>query len=164
MHINVFGVDPGVTTGWAFLRDVDLDHIPEGECDIDMMCGQFSGIEDQQAIDMAKIIDYAWPCAVVIEDFVPQHLNKDRHFLSPVRVTAKLELLLYQRDRRCTRQMPSTAMSTIHDDYMREIGMWSAGQPHANDAVRHGLLFLRRAADDPQMAHDLLEPLGFDAF
>lgn len=161
MSTNVFCVDPGVTTGWALLRGLAL---PQDENSIDMLCGQFMGSEDQQALDMAKIIDTIGKCVVVIEDFVPQQLNKDRHFLSPIRVTAKLELLLYQRNLQCTKQMPSTAKATIKDDYMREIGLWTPGQPHANDAVRHGLLFLRRWELFPDLARGLLEPLGIDPF
>jgi hypothetical protein len=158
----VFSVDPGVTTGWAYIKDADVATLPQGECDLDMVCGQFGGDENQQAIDLFKLITFGWPCCVVVEDFIPQALNKERHFLSPIRVTAKLELLLWQSDRRYIKQMPSLAKGTITDEYMRSAMMWSPGQPHANDAVRHGLTFLRRVVRSPHMVEALLKPLGID--
>jgi len=162
LGFNVFAVDPGVTTGWALLEDIDLATIPQGECDLTWVAGQMGGSEDQQAIDMFRIIMHVMPAVVVIEDFIPQMLNKERHFLSPVRVTSKLELLLFQADRRHTKQMPSMAMSTITDDYMRSATLWTPGQPHANDAVRHGVTFLRRAVMHPALVDVLLSPLGLD--
>jgi hypothetical protein len=121
-----------------------------------------SGDENQQAIDLFKIVAHVWPAVVVIEDFIPRQLNQQRHFLSPVRVMSKLELLLFQTDRRHAKQSAAMAMSTISDDYMRAAGLWTPGQEHANDAVRHGVLFLRRAMTTPQLAVDLLSPLGLD--
>jgi hypothetical protein len=160
LNVNVFAVDPGVTTGWAYVKDADLTTIPQSECDLNVLAGQMMGDENQQAIDLYKLIVYAWPVCVVIEDFVPQMMNQARHFLSPVRITSKLELLLFQGDKRHIKQMPVTAKSTIRDDYMRSAGLWQPGQPHANDAIRHALVLLRRIEDNPVMAEHMVEPLG----
>lgn len=144
------------------MKDVDIATLPQGECDINVMAGQMGGDENQQAIDLFKIIDYAWPCAVVIEDFVPQMLNKERHFLSPVRITSKLELLLWQVNRRHVKQMPSMAKSTISDEHLKVVMMFQPGMPHANDACRHGLTFLRRVVRSPWFYDKLIEPIGLD--
>lgn len=153
--ISVFSIDPGVTTGWAYIRNADLATLPASECDLDLMATQINGDENQQAKDLYRIINYSWPVAVVIEDFVPQKLNKDRWFLSPVRIAAKLELLLWEDNRRMFRQMPSLAMRTISDDYLRSAMLFNVGQPHANDAVRHGLTFLRTCLAHPELVEQL---------
>jgi hypothetical protein len=54
------------------------------------------------------------------------------------------------------------AKSTIQDDYMRAAGLWSPGQVHANDAMRHAILFLRRASKHPQFVEAYQRPLGLD--
>jgi hypothetical protein len=154
--INIFGIDPGATTGWAYAKDIDLATLPHGDCDVDIVASQFAGDENQQAWDLFRIIKQVWPVAVVIEDFIPRKLDKSRHFLSPVRVTEKLDMLLWRENIRHFRQMPSTAMTTISDDYLRAIGMWLPGEPHANDAQRHVVTFTRMLLKHPERYEQII--------
>jgi hypothetical protein len=157
-NIGVFGVDPGGTTGWAYAKSVDVATLPAGECDMDMIASEMSGDENQQAYDLFRLIKQVWPVAVVIEDFIPQRLNKERHFLSPVRITAKLELLLWQDEKRWWRQMPSLAMNTITDQHLKAIDLWLPGSPHANDAQRHVLTYTRMLLKHPERHGQLISP------
>jgi hypothetical protein len=157
---NIFAIDPGTTTGWAYARDADSLTSPAGDCDIELASGQMSGEEFQQAYDLSRLIDRCWPCAVIIEDFIPHSINKERWFLSPVRVTNQLGMLLWLKDRQWMLQMPSLAKSTIDDDYLKSIFLYDKGQPHANDAKRHLLTFLRRMKSKPRIYTDLIEPRG----
>jgi hypothetical protein len=156
--VSVFGIDPGVTTGWAFAKDVDLAHYPQNEADLDIVASQMAGTENQQAYDLFRLIKSQWPVAVVIEDFIPRKLDKSRHFLSPVRITEKLDILLWTNEKRHWRQMPSTAMGTITDDWLKHCGLWLPGQPHANDAQRHVLCYLRTLIDHPERHGQLIAP------
>jgi hypothetical protein len=158
VSINIFAVDPGATTGWALAKDVDVATLPNGDCDIDMIASEFAGDENQQAYDLWRITQQVWPCAVIIEDFIPRKLDQSRHFLSPVRVTAKLEYLLWKSERRWWKQMPALAMSTISDDYLRATGLWLPGHPHANDAQRHALTYTRMLLKHPERHEQLLTP------
>jgi hypothetical protein len=162
MLINVFAVDPGTTTGWCFARGVDPDTTPHTECDWDIASGQMAGEEYQQAYDLWRLIKRVGDCAVIIEDFIPQQLNKERWFLSPVRITSQLTMLLWIDKRVWMLQAPSLAKSTISDDYMRAIGLWSPGEPHANDAVRHALLFTRRVGRHHMLYGQATRPRGLD--
>jgi hypothetical protein len=121
------------------------------------------GEEYQQSLELFRLIRVCWPCAIIIEDFIPRQLNKERHFLSPVRVTNQLTMLLYLTDRRWTLQQPSLAKSTISDTYLRSIMQYDPARPHANDAVRHILTFGRRVVRHHRLYDDLLTPLGLNS-
>lgn len=162
MITSIFAIDPGTTTGWAYAAEADSLTVPAGDCDIELACGQMSGEEFQQAYDLSRLIDRCWPCAVIIEDFIPRQLNKERWFLSPVRVTNQLGMLLWLKDRQWLLQQPSLAKSTIPDDYLKGIYQYDKGQPHSNDAKRHLLTFLRRMKSKPQLYPALVEPRGLN--
>lgn len=160
--INIFAIDPGATTGWCLAKDIDLSKLPHGDSEIDIVASQFTGDENQQAWDMFRIIKSQWPVAVVIEDFIPRKLDKARHFLSPVRVTEKLDMLLWKDEKRHWRQMPSLAMNTITDDYLKDIGLYLPGLVHANDAQRHALTFTRMLLKHPQRYEQIIAPRALE--
>ncbi len=163
MLVDLFAIDPGTTTGWAYVKGADSLIGPAGDCDLDIACGQMSGEEFQQSHDLARLIDRIWPCAVIIEDFIPRQLNKERWFLSPVRVTNQLGMLLWLKDRQWLLQQPSLAKSTIDDSRLKGAGLYNAGQPHANDATRHALTFLRRMnSKGTKLYLGLIEPRGLN--
>jgi hypothetical protein len=159
MLINIFAIDPGTTTGWAYAKGAETRGIP---AELDLAVGQISGEEYQQSYDLSRLIERCWPCAVIIEDFIPRQLNKERWFLSPVRVTNQLGMLLWLKDRQWLLQQPSLAKSTINDETLKRFDLYSKGQPHANDATRHLLTYLKRVNQKPQMYADLIEPRGLN--
>jgi hypothetical protein len=162
VNINVLAVDPGTTTGWALMRDVDPATSPHTECDINMISQQLGGDEYQISHDIYRIIKHVWPVAVVIEDFIPKQLNKQRWFLSPVRIANQLTMLMWEDNRTWLLQMPSLAMSTIPDEYLKSIDMYQPGKPHANDAVRHCLTYIRRVQQKPALHQQMIELRGLD--
>lgn len=142
--------DPGGTTGWALfqvwmeaLRSSDysiLDNVAFWSA------GEFTGPEVRQAEQMVELVRH-WPgCHVVVEQFVLRQLQVD---LAPERLNARFESLL-ARDvpaKSFILQQPALAKSTITDDTLSRAGLSAAlaGKPHAKDAVRHNLTWLRRA-------------------
>jgi hypothetical protein len=161
--MSVFALDPGSTTGWAYVPDVPLTHSPAVDCDLPIACGQIAGEEQQQSLDLYRLIENCWPCAVVIEDFIPRQINKDRWFLSPVRITSQVTMLLWMKDRQWALQSASLAKTTISDDYLKRIDLYNIGQPHANDATRHLITYLRRVKNKGfGMYEDLIAPRGLN--
>lgn len=158
--LNIMAVDPGGTTGWATFwiptanmisRDIKI--LEEAEYN----CGQVSGREERQALELAKIVIEMGPGPLIIEDFILRQFRQDRALLSPVRVTAMFEYGLYLRDvtgdvNPIRKQQASLAKSTATDDRLKDWGFWEPGAPHARDALRHALTFLRRAKQDPRLA------------
>lgn len=156
--LNVVGIDPGGTTGWALLwiptanvllRDIDVLE------DVEFDCGEWSGPEDEQAAKFARFVaGITGP--IIIEDFILRQFRQDANLLAPVRVTAKMEYALYEMRLRAgdplayrvKKQQPSMAKSTATDDRLKDWGLWEPGKPHARDALRHAVTFLRRARTD----------------
>lgn len=85
------------------------------------------------------------PDVVVIEDFVLRSPSMNRDLLAPVRMTA---MLLYGLSMawpvaQVVLQGASAAKTTCTDSRMRAWGLWQVGKPHATDALRHLVLYLR---------------------
>lgn len=176
----VIAIDPGETTGWSLVtvnrvcfdrryevHEHIIDHF-HGQVD----CGRSQGALDIYAnIDgdpglnpdgeaagvarLMQLIDGHPNAAVLIEDFILDYsrAKKDRSSLSPVRVTARLEQELWQRNRIAHRQTPSLAKVTMSDERLRELGLYqrTGGLEHARDADRHAITFLRRAQLDLEL-------------
>jgi hypothetical protein len=87
--------------------------------------------------------------ALVIEDFLLRKKVMDRELLSPVRLTAALELAVDYEGFHMTlhRQSPAEAKTTATDARLKEWGLYrrAGGMEHARDADRHSITFLRKA-------------------
>ena len=185
-RLNVLAVDPGGTTGVSHMQvkytDLVDPHKPVHTivglwqtCQID--CGAMSGnaadtataydngglgiSETGEAAGIALIYNVAeqlarFPLCVVIEDFVPQEFNKSRDFLSPVRLSARLEQLLWELQA-CTvlKQTAGQAKSKATDDRLERWGFMEGGHAdrHKRDADRHALLLLSRIRQRTSMLH-----------
>jgi hypothetical protein len=125
--------------------------------------GQIEGGDSTQGLALSQqLAEFSGP--VVIEDFVLRQYSADRDLLAPVRITSRIEqtidlLLQYgyePEDRRGVlpifKQLPALAKSTCTDARMRRWGVWTPGRPHANDALRHSITFLRRCLVDRSLA------------
>jgi hypothetical protein len=149
--------DPGGVTGWAIfavyevaMRSKDykiLDNI------VMWSAGEFVGPMPKQVKEMMELAD-SWPAAkIIVEQFILRKMTMDPNMLDPVRVTAAFEYALDagrkrgEPTRAIILQQPALAMSTVTDERLAAIGYAErlAGQPHAKDAVRHNLTWLRRA-------------------
>ena len=159
---SVISIDPGGTTGWSLmcvepyalsdpderiLRNITLHQ--HGELPSNDTPDGYNEVTDI-LIDLIM----TWPqAAVVIEDFVIRNPNRSREFLSPVRITEKLDYILWKHDRTWHRQTPADAKTTATDARLREWGLFVAPASkmvHARDADRHGITFLRKIKDEPK--------------
>jgi hypothetical protein len=153
---NVVAIDPGGTTGWSVMM-VHPDALVEPDVPIlanieHWSHGQFSGSENKQTKQVMELLE-AWPdAALVIEQFSLRVLRKDADLLSPVRITAKIELALEIwpglggiRNNTPVFYQPTSVLAAIHDGRLRQWGLYerAGGEVHARDADRHSLYFLR---------------------
>lgn len=101
-----------------------------------------------QVVDQLLEIFDAFPGAVpLVEDFIPQRLDKSRDFLSPVRITNLMDYGLYQRGFQSFRQMSSEATGPVSNDRLRSWGLYLAdGLEHARDADRHSIMWMRKCS------------------
>ena len=157
--------DPGGTTGWCAtsFRLGHLDLLRAGGLGaflgaetLSMASGQLTGNEDSQTLEAIDLIDAGVQrgevdyIVILIEDFILRQKRKDRDLLSPVRVTAKLELAnrLYW-DFPVLKQQPSLAKSSMTNSRLKKYKLYRPGKPHANDAIRHNVTLIRRFAQKP---------------
>lgn len=134
---SVFAVDPGGTTGWAF--------VASGERLV-FESGQLVGDEITQTRELVRLIRECKADDVVIEDFVLRQgiarsgAGSRRVTLSPVRITAMLE---YALGLSLPKQSAADAKTFATDARLRTWGTYVRGD-HARDAMRHAMLRLAR--------------------
>jgi len=155
--LPLLAFDPGQTTGWSLIvlprKGLDGKDIFSSNFEtlllnrLEWRHGQINcEHEDFGAREMMKLCE-KWPnAAVLVEDFILRANRNEmtRNLLSPVRVTAKLEHYLWRVGRQMILQQPSMAKTTVTDDRLKIWNCYVPGQPHARDADRHILTYIRR--------------------
>jgi hypothetical protein len=155
LYASVLAIDPGGTTGWAFVKDAELR---AHEDSFDVVADQLAAMSEIEMVNqIMKMLKFFrrkdsqnHGVALVVEDFVPRQFDASRSFLSPVRLNAMLSYAISLEGwavgigNGIEFQSASTGKSTITDDYLRMSGYYLTSQPHANDAIRHALTYLRR--------------------
>lgn len=165
--LNVFGIDPGKTTGWCrmmipreclFANKAHLWGKAPSEV-LEWEYGEITGHEVDQAIEICRILrttqgmDYKVGPAAVIEDFTIQ-INApttDPELLSPVRIGAMLVMcrrLRQMGDTHLVFQNRTIAKTTITDERLKALGYYVPGPDHIRDATRIAITALRRARQD----------------
>lgn len=141
---QVLALDPGGTTGWAIFQ-VHPDAVG-GDPEIPVMdnvefwtAGEFTGKQADQVDEILALV-HDWPAArLVTEKFQIRQISA---LLDPAEINATLRWAV--RPRYFVEQQPALAMSTVTDDRQKDWGYWIPGKPHARDAVKHAITFLKR--------------------
>lgn len=132
----VLAVDPGKSSGYAVF---------DGES---LYCGQIEGISENETVDLLLDVLEEYGCGVVVlEDFILRSSVKTRDLLSPVRINAAISYGLHSGGWvgvAVELQTATDAKGVLTDARLRRKGLWVPGKDHANDAIRHMLLYLRR--------------------
>lgn len=106
-----------------------------------------------QVRQIAGLLDNFPDATLVIEDFQLRTQNMDRETLSPTRLRLAIETeeILHGVGRVPFLQQPSDAMTVATDDRLKRANLYFAGMPHANDAARHAVRFLRACRADESL-------------
>ncbi len=140
---QVLAFDQGGTTGWALFQ-VHPDAM-EGDPALKVFdniewwtAGEFTGDLMAQADQMVELC-HSWPGArLVMETFKLRQMHAE---LSPVELSFAVRRDL--RPRYFVMQQPALAMSTVTDERQKDWGFWVPGKPHARDAIKHAITFLK---------------------
>lgn len=172
--LAIIGVDPGVTTGVAIatLQRKEIGSLADVFMEMGQLSYGFSGngfdiiesasAEDGEAKVAAEIarlvrtaVLHGSRVVLVIEDFVVRRFDSSREFLSPVRITARIQQELFN-DTICqgvtvAMQSPSDAKQTCTDERMKKWGIQPKTHKdrHGLDAARHCVLFIRKLMANP---------------
>lgn len=172
--LAIIGVDPGVTTGVAIatLQRKEIGSLADVFVEMGQLSYGFSGNgfdiiesasaeegEAKVAAEIAQLVRTAVlhgsRVVLVIEDFVVRRFDSSREFLSPVRITARIQQELFN-DTICqgvtvAMQSPSDAKQTCTDERMKKWGIQPKTHKdrHGLDAARHCVLFIRKLMASP---------------
>ena len=181
--IRVAAFDPGGSTGWSIMyldiermfdREVRAHQCVtrwyHGEIDCGSMSGDITNSAIAQGYDlgrpetgeqagvwlMDRLIhaDRGVPgTAVVLEDFILRTATKSRDALSPVRLNATIEHLIWREKviPMPVYQQPAEAKTTVTDERLKLWGFWGKGSRHARDADRHALTFIRKTREQHRL-------------
>jgi hypothetical protein len=160
-NIHILGIDPGGTTGWAWLTVPRASLFPSSvdgyvssrivEWDYDEITGQ----EEDQVLELARLIreiqglDYKVGPALVVEDFDNATNVNDPEVFSPIRIAAMLRYAVFRgecRDANMVLQRRGLAKGQITDERLKRWKLYPRTPGgHAADGMRHALMALRRA-------------------
>jgi hypothetical protein len=138
--VRFLSIDPGGTTGLAII-EAGVDTPPVLEYAQQVSDG-LQGFLTWCHYSQNEQLDF-----VVCESFTLRPSVKFPD-LSPVYIIGALEAL-YQ-DKSITYQPPSSK-PLCDDDVLKRIGMYQVGKPHNNDAIRHGIIYLRNKRHMPTL-------------
>jgi len=151
--------DPGGVTGWCVMcvHDVAMRLLDYKILDNISFwsAGEFTGDEHSQVDQMLGLVD-AWPEAKIIsEGFDLRTANRSSDVLSPVRILGAFSYALSRpaprsgAPRTVITQLPALAKTAVTDDRLLRWGFAPRleGLPHARDAAKHNITWLRRAKD-----------------
>ena len=127
---RVLALDPGLTTGYAFVVDGEL-------VDTGQLPGDVCLLHD--------LITEKQPSVVVCEDFrlYPWKSKSQSWSTMPVpTLLGAVELSCRLRDIPFTKQTPRAAKQKYPDAVLKEIGWYRRKGPHSRDAVRHAALYV----------------------
>lgn len=138
---RILSLDPGGTTGWAIIEYSDTEE-PKL-----LDCGQVAnGLEG--FIDWySKIDDYELD-GVICESFTLR-LGVKFPDLSPVYIIGALNAFEYNRLHIV--MQPPTMKPLCSDEVLKRINFYQVGLPHGNDAIRHGIIYLRNKRNRPTL-------------
>lgn len=140
MSSLLLAVDPGETTGWA-VYDLDAGALIPSDRPRQAPYLEFLLRTDEFSAHFPR------RATVVVERFTVT-TQTAKHSAQPhaLRVTGALEYLAHRdgQDFDATSQPPAAAMKLADNDVLRGLGWYRRGEEHANDALRHVVLWLAR--------------------
>lgn len=116
----IIALDPGITTGVAFLPSNGTIHTDQIKYPHRLFYDYLGSLE---------------PTVLVYERFIYQRRNKV--VLFPVEVIGVINLFAQQRDIPLYTYSASQAKNFMTDDKIKKMGLWTKGQVHGMDALRH---------------------------
>jgi hypothetical protein len=139
--LRILGLDPGGTTGWAIIEydDSSVKLIDKGQTK-----GALDGFLNDFNLEVLNQYDQ-----IVCESFTLREgiYGAD---LSPVYIIGALQALLHNTGKIVNYQEPKLK-PLCDNDRLKMMGLYTAGQGHAMDAVRHAIIYLRNKKHLPTL-------------
>lgn len=151
---RVMWMDPGVISGvavvWFDPRALLIEQKKMPRCILAWWETYLGGPENRQIdefLSLGRQLDDGKPgLALGVESWTMRKFDQSSDFLAPVRLRSKLEYAvpLWSPGRRIAAQSPSDALTTMTDERLKLLNMFTPGPDHIRDATRHCLLWIRK--------------------
>lgn len=126
---------------------------------VDEIFGHIAHVYDEFVFNPAENEEWEGDIFVyAIEHFQLRMMSMDSNLLAPVRVEERFLDRLWTRGVTTPifQQSPSDAKRVVTDDRLKDWGMYDRNSgPHARDADRHAILFLRKFSDSSALRASL---------
>jgi len=159
-HLHVLGLSLGTVTGWFRITvpraSIFGDERPKF---LTLVYDEIDGTESEQVVKIARLareiegLDYKIGPAIIIEDFDPVEVD-ELDDLYRFRIGAMLDFVKEQTNLLSFAQLYHQnweIASDIDDKVLRRHGMWTP-EEHIRAAARQGMMILRRARRDEDLA------------
>ena len=133
--MRILSIDPGGTTGWAFVDEDHLDLVTAGQA----KQFEFCQMAEAHAIGVHKT-----PAdVIVIESYTvtPATIKLTREYAA-LEIIGTCRYLAEAHGRKFKLQTPAAAKRFMTPERLRNLGWWRPGEDHARDALRHLGLYL----------------------
>lgn len=165
--MRVISIDPGGTTGWV------LHEVPDEKATLPLeVSGGQIGPDDHHA-ELDALLDDNDPDIVVCEDFQYRLIKHKGASMPGINLVSKeyigvVKLWVQQypdlHQPQLVMRLPAQAVGKQEnifwtDEKLKRLGVYTAGEPHRNDATRHLLAYLLDVAKRRDYVR-LLAPLG----
>jgi len=165
-ELHVLGIDPGGTTGWAWITVPRTSLFGDEPSQIlNWDYDEITGPEVQQVKQIGQLVreiqglTYKVGPAVVIEGFDNATRVNDPEVFSPVRIAAMLSYAMFRGelgDARLVLQSRGLAKGQMTDERLKRWRLFPhTPEGHAADAMRHALMLLRRAGQSDSFRDSL---------
>lgn len=135
---HILAIDPGKMTGWAEVEYTESEIISKNTMEV--------SIEEIWELigDVLDDPDRTLPDVLVIEDFkITTGTGKLGSPDWSLRIIGAVEYLGFKNSIPVVKQYPSNAKAFSTNDKLRAVDMWhKGGAGHANDALRHAMLYM----------------------
>lgn len=156
---RVLALDPGGTTGWAtYTARVVVDPFTNAVeyKDEGWNCGQLAG-EHHSELWKLLLDNQSHDYQLVCERFEYRNTARSGLVLDSREYIGVTKLFAQQRRLPLTLQNASEAKGFVRDSHLKRLALWSSGNPHAMDAMRHLLFWLTNRYEDKNFRKMLLE-------
>jgi hypothetical protein len=151
--LKIIALDPGGTTGWASYTDFTDERLAK------FACGQIGPDEHHEELFSDVLLaGTGYEVEIVCESFEYRNANRPGLVLLSKEYigVAKLSATMFSRP--YTEQTASKAKGFVRDSHIKKLGLWSVGNKHAMDAMRHLIYYMINGPHrNSEVARKLLE-------
>lgn len=149
---RIIALDPGGTTGWASYTTYDDPRLMKFDS------GQMGPHDHHEELFEWLQYSAGYELEIVCESFEYRNANRPGLVLASKEYIGVTKLACRRFSAPYTEQTASKAKGFVKDAHIKRLGLWSSGDKHAMDAMRHLIFYIVNGPDKGNaLAQQILE-------